>query len=67
MQSLLASKSSQNEETLIAALRTEPMADGKEEREEQKARLEEEKKVARQGDGNDREPVFEGQPEKGGS
>lgn len=43
------------------------MADGKEEREESKARLEEQKKAIRRGEGYDREPVYEGQPEKGGS
>jgi hypothetical protein len=43
------------------------MADGKEEYEGRKARLEEEKKSARHGDSHDREPVYEGQPEKGGS
>ena len=43
------------------------MADGKEEREERKARLEEKKKDIRRGDSSDEEPVYEGQPEKGGS
>ena len=43
------------------------MADGKEEREERKARLEEKKRETRGGDGHDEEPVYEGQPEKGGS
>jgi hypothetical protein len=43
------------------------MADGKEEREERKARLEEEKKGIRSGDIHGQEPVNEGQPEKGGS
>lgn len=43
------------------------MADGKEEREERKARLEEKKKDTRRVDGYDEEPVYEGQPEKGGS
>lgn len=43
------------------------MADGKEELEEQKARVEEEKNGARHGDSHDREPVYEGQPETGGS
>ena len=42
------------------------MADGKEEREERKARLEEKKKDLR-GESYDEEPVYEGQPEKGGS
>jgi hypothetical protein len=43
------------------------MADGKEEREERKACLEEKKKDLRRGDGYDEETVYEGQPEKGGS
>ena len=43
------------------------MADGKEEREERKTRLEEKKKAAPGGDGYDEEPVYEGQPERGGS
>ena len=43
------------------------MADGKEEREERKARLEEKKKDMRRGENYDEEPVYEGQPEKGGS
>lgn len=43
------------------------MADGKEEREERKARLEEKKKDPRRGESYDEEPVYEGQPEKGGS
>ena len=43
------------------------MADGKEENEERKARLEEEKKGSRFGDSQDSEPVYEGQPEAGGS
>ena len=42
------------------------MADGKEEREERKARLEEKKKSTG-GDSRDEEPIYEGQPEKGGS
>ena len=42
------------------------MADGKEEREERKARLEEEKCKHPEDSHND-EPVYEGQPEKGGS
>ncbi len=46
---------------------TESMADGKEEREERKACLEEKKKDLRRGDGYDEETVYEGQPEKGGS
>jgi hypothetical protein len=45
----------------------ESMADGKEEREERKARLEEKKKDFRRADGYDEEPAYEGQPEKGGS
>lgn len=43
------------------------MADGKEEREERKARFKEKEKGTRGGDGYDEEPVYEGQPEKGGS
>jgi hypothetical protein len=43
------------------------MADGKEEREERKARLEEKKKDVDRGHGYDEEPIYEGQPEKGGS
>ncbi|HWE48856.1 MAG TPA: hypothetical protein VG273_03655 [Bryobacteraceae bacterium] len=43
------------------------MADGKEENEERKARLEQEKKGAGQGESHDQEPVYEGQPERGGS
>lgn len=43
------------------------MADGKEEREERKARLEEKNKDSRRGDACDEEPVYQGQPEKGGS
>ena len=43
------------------------MADGKEEREEQKTRLEEQKKGTRRDERYDQEPVYEGQPEKGGS
>jgi hypothetical protein len=43
------------------------MADGKEEQEERKARLEEQKKANRGGDSHDEEPAYEGQPEKGGS
>ena len=43
------------------------MADGKEEREERKARLEEKKKDNRRGENYDGEPVYEGQPERGGS
>lgn len=43
------------------------MADGKEEREERKARLEEKKKDNHRRDSYDEEPVYEGQPEKGGS
>jgi len=42
------------------------MADGKEEREERKARLEEESRT-RPGDRHDYEPVYEGEPEEGGS
>jgi hypothetical protein len=43
------------------------MPDGKEEREERKARLEAEKKSTRPNDRSDEEPVYEGQPERGGS
>ena len=43
------------------------MPDGKEEREERKARLEAEKKATRPNDRYDEEPVYEGQPERGGS
>ena len=43
------------------------MADGIEEREERKARLEEKKKEMRHGDSHDEEPFYEGQPEHGGS
>jgi hypothetical protein len=43
------------------------MADGKEEREERKARLEAEKKPVRPGESHDPEPIYEGQPERGGS
>ena len=44
------------------------MADGKEERDEVKARLEEKKKKdIRRGERYDEEPLYEGQPEKGGS
>jgi len=43
------------------------MPDGKEEREERKARLEAEKKPARPNDRYDEEPVYEGQPERFGS
>jgi hypothetical protein len=43
------------------------MADGKEEREERKARLEEKRKNTRRGDSYDEEPIYEGQPEKGGT
>jgi hypothetical protein len=43
------------------------MADGKEEREESKARVEEKKTRSRQGEFDDEEPAYEGQPEKGGS
>lgn len=43
------------------------MADGKEEREEAKARREEEKKAIRRGESRDREPAYEGEPERGGS
>jgi len=43
------------------------MADGKEEREEHKARLEERKKDFLRPDYYDEEPVWEGRPERGGS
>ena len=43
------------------------MADGKEEREERKARVEEEANHIHPGDGHNDEPVYEGQPERGGS
>lgn len=46
---------------------TETMADGKEEREESKARLEEKKTGTRRGECHDDEPIYEGQPERGGS
>jgi len=43
------------------------MADGKEEREERKARFEEEKRGIGRDDSHEEEPVYDGQPEKGGS
>lgn len=43
------------------------MADGKEEREESKARQEEKKTGTRRGEYHDEEPIYEGQPERGGS
>ena len=43
------------------------MPDGKEEREERKARIEAEKTAARPSDRYDEQPIDEGQPERGGS
>jgi hypothetical protein len=43
------------------------MADGKEEREARKARLEAEKNPPRPADTRNSEPDYEGEPERGGS